>query len=149
MTVARLAEAQDTTSHAFMLEAIREKVEADEARAAFHAEARRRLARMKKTGLGIPADEILAYFRERAAGRNPRRPKPRKIEHIEKILNAVQILDRHPEIGRDVGGMPALRELVISHGGSGYVAMYEYSVLEDLVRVAAIRHQREAGYKEK
>ena len=77
--VARLAEAQHTTSHAFMLGAIREKIEADETRAAFHAEARRRLARMKKTGLGIPADEVLAYFRDRAAGRDPQRPKPRKI----------------------------------------------------------------------
>ena len=77
--VARLAAVQDTTSHAFMLAAIREKVEAEEARAAFHAEARRRLARMKKTGLGIPADEVLAYFRDLAAGRAPQRPKPRKI----------------------------------------------------------------------
>lgn len=78
--IARLAESQDTTPHAFMLEAIREKVEADEVRVAFHAEARRRLARMKKTGLGIPADEVLAYFRDRAAGRNPECPKPRKIK---------------------------------------------------------------------
>ena len=77
--IARLAEAQDTTSHAFMLEAIREKVEADEARAAFHAEARRRLAKMKRTGMGIPAEEVLAYFRDRAAGKAPQRPKPRKI----------------------------------------------------------------------
>ena len=76
--VAKLAEVQDTTPHAFMLEAIREKVEAEEARAAFHTEARRRLARMKKTRLGIPAEEILAYFRERARGGTPERPKPRK-----------------------------------------------------------------------
>lgn len=76
--VAKLAEAQDTTSHAFMLEAIREKVEAEEARAAFHAEARRRLSRMKKSGLGIPAEEVLAYFRKRARGGAPARPKPRK-----------------------------------------------------------------------
>jgi len=76
--VARLAKAQYTTSHAFMLEAIREKVEAEEARAAFHAEARRRLARMKKTGRGIPAKEVLAYLRERARGGSPARPKPRK-----------------------------------------------------------------------
>ena len=34
--VDRLAGASDTTAHAFMLEAIRDKVEADEARAAFH-----------------------------------------------------------------------------------------------------------------
>jgi len=77
--VERLAEAQDTTAHAFMLKAIREKVEAEETRAAFHAEARRRLAKMKKEGTGIPAEEILAYFREKAAGGNPQPPKARKI----------------------------------------------------------------------
>ena len=77
--VGRLAEAQDTTSHAFMLEAIREKVEADEARAAFHAEGRRRLARMKKSGLGIPVDEGFAYLGRRALGKPAARPKPRRI----------------------------------------------------------------------
>lgn len=77
--VARLAEAQDTTSHAFMLKAIREKVAADELRAAFHAEGRRRLAQMKKTGLGIPADEVFAYLEQRALGKPAVRPKPRRI----------------------------------------------------------------------
>ena len=71
------------------------------------------------------------------------------LEHIEKILDAVQVLGRHPEIGREVGGMPPLRELVISHGNSGYVALYEYSRLQNVVRVTAIRHQREAGYRGK
>jgi predicted transcriptional regulator len=73
--VAKLAEAQDTTAHAFMLEAIREKLEADEARAAFHAEAKRRLADMKRSGTGIPAAEAFDYLRERARGRKPARPK--------------------------------------------------------------------------
>lgn len=77
--VAKLAETQDTTAHAFMLEAIREKVESDEARAAFHAEARRRLARMKKSGLGIPAGEVFEYLNERARGGSLTRPKARKI----------------------------------------------------------------------
>ena len=77
--VAKLAEAQDTTAHAFMVEAIREKLEADETRAAFHAEARRRLAGMKKTGQGIPAPEVFAYLEERARGKAVTRPKPRRI----------------------------------------------------------------------
>jgi predicted transcriptional regulator len=76
--VTRLADAQDTTAHAFMLQAIRDKVDADEARAAFLAEARRRLARMKKSGKGIPAAEVFAYLDERAKGGNPVRPKARK-----------------------------------------------------------------------
>ena len=77
--VAKLAETQDTTVHAFMLEAIREKLEADEVRAAFHAEARRRLARMKKSGEGIPTAEVFAYLEARALSKQAPLPKPRRI----------------------------------------------------------------------
>ena len=74
-----LAKQQDVTPHGFMLEAIREKVEAEEARLAFHAEAEHRLARMKKTGVGIPAQEVFEYLQRRAGGRKATRPKPRKL----------------------------------------------------------------------
>lgn len=77
--VEQLAESQETTAHAFMLDAIREKVEAEEERAAFHVEARRRLARMKKTGLAIPADEVFAYLDKTVAGGSAARPKARKL----------------------------------------------------------------------
>ncbi len=63
----------------------------------------------------------------------------------EAIREAVAILERHPLIGRPVEH--GLRELVISHGRTGYVALYEYSPVERLVRIVAIRHQREAGYR--
>ncbi len=76
--VDRLAGAQDTTAHAFMLEAIRDKVDAEEARAAFLAEAQRRLARMKKSGKGIAAADVFAYLDARGKGGNRVRPKPRK-----------------------------------------------------------------------
>lgn len=76
--VARLADAQDTTAHAFMLEAIRDKVEAEEARATFHAEARRRLKRMKKSGMGIPAADVFAYLDARGKGKSPARPRLRR-----------------------------------------------------------------------
>jgi len=77
--VARLAEASNTTVHAFMLEAIRDKVEAEEARTALHRQARLRLARMKKSGKGIHAAEVFAYLDARARGESPQRPKPRKM----------------------------------------------------------------------
>ena len=77
--VAKRAQAQQTTAHAFMLEAIHEKLEADEARAAFHAEAERRLAKMKRSRAGIPANQVLDYLLARARGRKPARPKTRKI----------------------------------------------------------------------
>jgi len=34
---------------------------------------------MKRTGTGIPAEEVFEYLRQRAAGGRVRRPKPRKI----------------------------------------------------------------------
>lgn len=61
-----------------MRDAIRDKLEAAEARAAFLEEARRRLARMKKSGKGIPAAEVFAYLDARGTGENPARPKARR-----------------------------------------------------------------------
>jgi predicted transcriptional regulator len=77
--VEKLAAAQDRTAHAFMLEAIREKVEAEEARARFHAEAKRRLARMKRAGAGIPADDVFDHLSRRARDEAPARPKARRV----------------------------------------------------------------------
>ncbi len=77
--IVKLARQRDVTPHGFMLEAIREKVEAEEARLAFHAEGERRLAQMKKTGVGIPAEEVFEYLQQRAAGRKVARPKARKL----------------------------------------------------------------------
>jgi plasmid stabilization system protein ParE len=69
------------------------------------------------------------------------------LQHIDRIRGAVMILEDHPEIGRPTEPGSNLRELVISHGRSGYVALYEHSLAEKLIRIAAIRHQREAGYR--
>ena len=69
------------------------------------------------------------------------------LDHIEKIRSAVLMLDVHPEIGRRIRAHSSLRELVISHGKSGYVALYEHSAAESLVRVVAVRHRHEAGYR--
>jgi predicted transcriptional regulator len=77
--IAELAKQQEVTPHSYMLEAIREKVELEEAKLAFRAEAERRLARMKKTGVGIPAEEVFEYLQQRAAGSKAKRPKPRKL----------------------------------------------------------------------
>jgi plasmid stabilization system protein ParE len=50
----------------------------------------------------------------------------------------------HPAVGRPVGAN--LRELVISRGRTGYLALYAYDDLADTVAVLAVRHQRESGY---
>lgn len=78
---------------------------------------------------------------------NFERDPPTALEHIDKIRGAVMILDAHPEIGRALGRGSTLRELVISHGKTGYIALYDYSPVERLVRIVAVRHQREAGYR--
>ena len=77
--IAKLARRRKTTLHAPMLEAISEKVKAEDSRAAFHAEAQRRLKRMKKTGKGIPAAEVFEYLELRGADRPTARPKARKV----------------------------------------------------------------------
>ncbi|MCC7546297.1 MAG: type II toxin-antitoxin system RelE/ParE family toxin [Burkholderiales bacterium] len=65
---------------------------------------------------------------------------------IEKVLQATRILHDHPMVGRVV--RREVRELVISHGGGGFLALYRFYPQRDLVRVLHIRHQRELGYGE-
>ena len=61
------------------------------------------------------------------------------------IFEALEILAQHPEIGRKVKF--GQRELVISRGRTGYLALYRFLPHIDRVLVLAIRHQREAGYR--
>lgn len=63
---------------------------------------------------------------------------------VDLITEAVQVLENHPLIGRSTEQQ--LRELVISRGKSGYVALYSYELEQDTVLVLSVRHQREAGY---
>lgn len=66
------------------------------------------------------------------------------LDTLNLIKEAVAILERHPLIGRGVE--QGLRELVISRGSTGYVALYSYEEAHEAVLVLALRHQREAGY---
>lgn len=63
---------------------------------------------------------------------------------VARISEAVSALARHPLIGRPAEH--GLRELVISRGRTGYIALYRFLKAEDTVLVLALRHQREAGY---
>jgi plasmid stabilization system protein ParE len=60
------------------------------------------------------------------------------------IREAVEVLAHHPFIGRAIEG--ELRELVISFGRTGYIALYRFVATKDQIRILAIRHQRELGY---
>ena len=77
---------------------------------------------------------------------NLARDPPSALDHVERIRSAVLVLNDHPEIGRRTGKSPTLRALIISHGSSGYVALYEYSPVTGSVRILATLHQTEAGY---
>lgn len=63
---------------------------------------------------------------------------------MDLIEEALAILRRHPYIGRRLDD--DLYELVISRGKTGYVALYSFEELHDVVLVLTIKHQREAGY---
>ena len=63
---------------------------------------------------------------------------------VDLVLKALEILQWHPKVGRPIGA--GLRELVISRGASGYLALYRYDELVDLVLVLRVRHQRELDY---
>lgn len=62
----------------------------------------------------------------------------------EKIVDATSILQRHPLIGRHAPHN--LRELVISRGHSGYVALYRFLPAKERIDILTIRHQRECGF---
>lgn len=60
-------------------------------------------------------------------------------------VDAVTILGRHPFIGRPV--RDELRELVISLGRSGDVALYRPALIRNRIGVLALRHLRETGFR--
>jgi plasmid stabilization system protein ParE len=66
------------------------------------------------------------------------------LETATLISQGVGLLRDHPEVGRPIGR--GLRELVISRGRTGYLALYRFDADADVVSILALRHQREAGY---
>lgn len=65
-------------------------------------------------------------------------------ESAAVITSAINMLAAHPLAGRRVEG--ELRELVISYGKTGFVALYRFRPEIDQVRVLTLRHQRELDY---
>ncbi len=66
-------------------------------------------------------------------------------QRIQAIMAAIDILETSPLIGRPVAYKQ--RELVISTGPSGYLALYRYDAMADIAYVLAVRSQREQDYK--
>ena len=63
---------------------------------------------------------------------------------VDLILNGLEILTDHPLVGRPLAA--GLRELVISRGRTGYLALYRFDAQSDIALVLAVRHQRESAY---
>lgn len=64
---------------------------------------------------------------------------------VQAIKDGVAFLRSSPFACRKVGTSPFVRELVITFGSSGYVALFE--IVDDKTAViGAVRHQREDDY---
>ena len=75
--IAKLAAKSGQTAHSVMLDAIAQKVEEEELRAAFYGEADTRFAEMIESGAGIPWHDMRAYLKARASGKIARAPRAR------------------------------------------------------------------------
>ena len=77
--IAPLAEAAGKSPHAWMIEALEERVAQSEAYAAFMAKALEADREMTDTGLGYAADDVHQYLLEKLEGKPVKRPKLIKI----------------------------------------------------------------------
>lgn len=64
---------------------------------------------------------------------------------LQAIKDGIGFLKSSPFACRKVGNSPFVRELVITFGSAGFVALFEI-VDEHTVIVGAVRHQREDDY---
>ena len=76
--VAQVAKAAGITPHGFILEAIAEKAELAEQRAAFHALADQRYAQFLESGESIPWEDARPWLKQRFDGKQVKRPTARK-----------------------------------------------------------------------
>ena len=69
---------------------------------------------------------------------------PAANETVSVLIDGLRILKQHPLVGRTVENN--YRELIISRGRTGYVALYSHDITRNVVLILAIRHQRESGF---
>ena len=87
--------------------------------------------------LGEDFDRIFEHLASHAS--------PDPAARIEEIIQAFDVLETNPLIGRALAG--DTRELVIGRRSHGYVALYGYAAGIDTVFILALRGQREAGHR--
>lgn len=64
---------------------------------------------------------------------------------LEALRAGFSTLESSPFTCRKAGSSPFLRELIVSFGRSGYVALFEIENPTDVL-IVAVRHQREDDY---
>ena len=72
------------TPHAYMVDAIAEKVERDEKHQAFLKAGEESYAHFKATGIAYRHEDVRKYILQRAAGKKVRRPKPIRVPKSER-----------------------------------------------------------------
>ncbi|HET9576269.1 MAG TPA: hypothetical protein VFP44_00485 [Usitatibacter sp.] len=77
--VGKVAQGVAQTPHAYMVQAIAEKVDRDEKRQQFLADGDRALEEFKRTGIAYTHEDVKRYLLDKVAGKNPRKPKPIRI----------------------------------------------------------------------
>lgn len=75
----RVAEREGKTPHAYLLEVVSERVKSDAAKQDFEAVADERWQRYLRDGKTISIDEMRKFLLARAAGKNAKPPRGRKL----------------------------------------------------------------------
>jgi plasmid stabilization system protein ParE len=159
--------------HAFMREALGVQARLREDRDALLAAAWAAESSALETGSGYAALDVDRYFAARTTQRPAPPPQPRELAELVYSTAAFADLERiyaalegdDPTLAansvtligaaiRDLAARPALgrpaedglRERIISHGRTGYVALYRHLQAQDCVLIVAIRHRYHAGY---
>jgi toxin ParE1/3/4 len=97
---------------------------------------------MAKVRLTSRAFAALEDIFEHVAKTDPERA----LDTVQRIREAIMILEHHPLIGRAVED--GRRELVISRGRQAFLGLYRWRPADDTVLILAIRNARQAGYSE-
>jgi plasmid stabilization system protein ParE len=95
---------------------------------------------MAQVKLSAAAFAHLEQIFEFVAAQDPKRA----LTTVQRIREAVLILERHPLLGRQVE--EGRRELLVSRGRSAYVVLYRWLPADEIVLILGVRSAKQAGY---
>lgn len=82
--VGKVASRVEQTPHAYMVQAISEKVARDEKRQSFWQDGLKSLEEFKRTGIAYSLEDVEKYIIAKAQGKKIRRPKPIKVSKADR-----------------------------------------------------------------